>query len=63
MPYNINAPETYTSESEIVNAHWASDNTKTIEDVIKIMTDIGVNRNTAISTWKTYCPNVNDWSV
>ena len=63
MTFNIDSPETYSSESSLINSFWSSDNTKTIEDVIQVFTDVGPNRNDVISSLKSQFVNINDWSV
>ena len=63
MAFNIDSPETYSSESSLINAFWPSDNTKTIEDIIQVFTDVGSNRNDVISSLKSQFVNINDWSV
>tara|TARA_Y100000401_G_scaffold74337_1_gene60302 strand:+ start:454 stop:645 length:192 start_codon:yes stop_codon:yes gene_type:complete len=63
MAFNIDSPETYSSESSLINAFWSSDNTKTIEDIIQVFTDVGSNRNDVISSLKLDFVNINDWSV
>ncbi len=63
MTFNIDSPETYSSESSLINAFWSSDNTKTIEDIIQVFTDVGSNRNDVISSLKSQFVNINDWSV
>ena len=63
MAFNIDSPETYSSESSLINAFWPSDNTKTIEDIIQVFTDVGSNRNDVISSLKLDFVNINDWSV
>ena len=63
MTFNIDSPETYSSESSLINAFWPSDNTKTIEDIIQVFTDVGSNRNDVISSLKSQFVNINDWSV
>jgi|TARA_R100000084_G_C4526468_1_gene89167 hypothetical protein len=63
MAFNIDSPETYSSESSLINAFWSSDNTKTIEDIIQVFTDVGSNRNDVISSLKSQFVNINDWSV
>ena len=63
MAFNIDSPETYSSESSLINAFWPSDNTKTIEDIIQVFTDVGSNRNDVISSLKSDFVNINDWSV
>ena len=63
MAFNIDSPETYSSESSLINAFWPSDSTKTIEDIIQVFTDVGSNRNDVISSLKSQFVNINDWSV
>ena len=63
MAFNINSPETYSSESSLIDAFWSSDSTKTIEDIIEVFTSVGPNRNDVISMLKSQFVNINDWSV
>ena len=63
MAYNINSPETYSSESSLIDAHWPSDDTKTIEDIITIFTSVGTNRSDVVSMLKSQFSNIDDWSV
>ena len=63
MAFNIDSPETYSSESSLISAFWPSDSTKTIEDIIQVFTDVGSNRNDVISSLKLDFVNINDWSV
>ena len=56
MAFNINSPETYSSESSLIDAFWSSDSTRTIEDIIEVFTSVGPNRSDVISM-------LNDWSV
>tara|TARA_Y100001937_G_scaffold102731_1_gene141319 strand:- start:1293 stop:1490 length:198 start_codon:yes stop_codon:yes gene_type:complete len=61
--YYINSPETYSSESSLINAFWSTDDSKTIENVIEIFTDLGPSRSDVISMLKSQFVNINDWSI
>ena len=63
MAFNINSPETYSSESSLIDAFWSSDSTRTIEDIIEVFTSVGPNRSDVISMLKSQFVNINDWSV
>ena len=63
MSFNVNSPETYSSESSLINAFWSTDDSKTIENVIEIFTDLGPSRSDVISMLKSQFVNINDWSI
>jgi hypothetical protein len=63
MAFNIDSPETYSSESSLVDAFWPSDSTKTIEDIIEVFTSVGPNRSDVITMLKSQFVNIDDWSI
>jgi len=61
--YYINSPETYSSESSLINAFWPTDESKTIENVIEIFIGLGPSRSDVILMLKSQFVNINDWSI